>query len=90
MKTIFSLVLTTVALLIAAAPVVADPSLGLSVDIVTPTVEQGSFPLLRDKQAATIYLDNGDYPGVLRAAGDLQADVERVSGVKPELAISAP
>jgi hypothetical protein len=33
--------------------------------------------------AAPLFVDEADWPGVKRAVGDLQADVERVSGVKP-------
>jgi hypothetical protein len=35
--------------------------------------------------AAPIWVSSGDYWGVIRAAGDLQADVERVTSVKPVL-----
>src|SRR5947209_20364541 len=45
----------------------------------------GALELVRAGHAATIYCDEGDFPGVTRAARDLQADVERVSGVKPAL-----
>ncbi|MEO8593474.1 MAG: glycosyl hydrolase 115 family protein [Candidatus Solibacter sp.] len=41
----------------------------------------GSFPLVQNKTAAAIYVDAADYAGVVRAAGDLAADVQRVSGV---------
>src|SRR3954465_233817 len=46
----------------------------------------GSFPLVQGQQAATIYVDSADWPGVVRAAGDLRADVERVTNRKPALA----
>ena len=46
---------------------------------------------MQDQQAASIFLDKADYAGVLRAGTDLQADIEHVTGVKPELATnSAP
>jgi hypothetical protein len=67
------------------SPAVAGPSPGLSGEIVSETAAPGSFPLLRDKQAAALCVDKSDYAGVLRAASDLQADIERVSGVKTEL-----
>ncbi|MEO8371399.1 MAG: glycosyl hydrolase, partial [Candidatus Solibacter sp.] len=41
---------------------------------------QGSFPLVHNKIAAAIYVDSGDYAGVARAAADLAADVDRVTG----------
>jgi len=43
----------------------------------------GAFPLVRNQSAAPVLVSLGDFPGVVRAATDLQADVERVSGVKP-------
>jgi hypothetical protein len=36
-------------------------------------------------QAARLYVDAADYAGVLRAAGDLQGDIARVSAAKPVL-----
>jgi hypothetical protein len=44
--------------------------------------------LARNGQAARLYVDAADYAGVLRAAGDLQADIGRVSAAKPLLAKS--
>jgi hypothetical protein len=39
--------------------------------------------------AATIYVDQADHPGVLRAARDLQQDIARVSATQPKLEQSA-
>src|SRR5262245_58330017 len=44
---------------------------------------KGSFAIVRRHSAAGIYVDQNDYAGVIRAAGDLRADVERVTGVLP-------
>ena len=41
------------------------------------------FPLASRGKVATIVVDPGDLPGVRRVAGDLAADVERVTGVRP-------
>jgi hypothetical protein len=41
------------------------------------------FPLASRGRAATIVVGSGDLPGVRRVAGDLAADVERVTGVRP-------
>ncbi|OAM90199.1 glycosyl hydrolase 115 family protein [Termitidicoccus mucosus] len=73
--------------LIAIVPAAAAPSLGLDTAIVAETAEAGSFALVTQKQGASLVLDKGDWPGVLRAAGDLQADIRRVTGVKPALEI---
>jgi hypothetical protein len=45
----------------------------------------GSFPIVQEKTAAPIYVDFTDFAGVLRAAGDLQMDVARVTGFSPEI-----
>jgi hypothetical protein len=90
MKFFRPLALISLALLAATAPALAGPSLGLAADFVSETPAPNTFPLLQNKQAATLYVDQADWPGVLRAAGDLQADLERVSGIKPELRHAAP
>lgn len=53
--------------------------------LVTQNAELAAFTLFAEGNAAPILVSDGDYPGVVRAAIDLQLDVERVSGVKPEL-----
>ena len=44
-----------------------------------------SFPVVQNKQAASIYVDAGDWPGVIRATRDLQTDIARVTGCRPAL-----
>ena len=41
----------------------------------------GAFTLVRNKAAAPIYVDPSDWPGVVRAVSDLDADIARVTGV---------
>ncbi|MDX2676433.1 glycosyl hydrolase 115 family protein [Streptomyces sp. NY05-11A] len=48
------------------------------------------FDLLRDGVAVDVFVDAADDPAVVRAAGDLQADVERVGGVRPALRRTLP
>ncbi len=43
----------------------------------------GDFPIVRGKTAATISVDANDWAGVIRAAGDLQGDVARVTRLTP-------
>jgi hypothetical protein len=43
----------------------------------------GSFPFVHAGTTAKLYVDAGDWPGVTRAAHDLQADIQRVTGVEP-------
>ncbi len=40
----------------------------------------GSFPLIQRNLASTLWVDSADWPGVIRAAGDLKSDLARVSG----------
>ncbi|MDX5567674.1 glycosyl hydrolase 115 family protein [Streptomyces sp. ID05-04B] len=48
------------------------------------------FDLVRDGVAVDVFVDSGADPAVLRAAGDLLADVERVTGVRPALRRTLP
>jgi len=50
----------------------------------------GAMTLVGGKGAAPIFVSAEDWPGVRRAAGDLQADVERVTGQKPVLSTERP
>src|ERR1039457_6223824 len=45
----------------------------------------GAFPIVQAKTAAAIYVDSADWPGVARAAADLQADIARVTAVTAAL-----
>jgi hypothetical protein len=47
------------------------------------------FPVVAtDKSAASIRYDEADWKGVIRAIGDLQTDINSVTGVKPKLLTS--
>ena len=50
----------------------------------------GAVPLVRSGKAAPLHVADNDWPGVLRAAGDLQADLARVTGIKPTLGPATP
>ena len=80
-----ALAAATIATMAQIMPVCAAPSLGLQTDIVSDQAVSGGFPLLAAKMTSPIYLHPADWPGVLRAGADLQADVERVTGLKPVL-----
>ena len=45
----------------------------------------GSVRLASDGTATTILTDSQDYPGVLRAARDLQTDISRVTSIRPQM-----
>ena len=47
---------------------------------VEPVESPGSFPIVRQGVAAKIYVDANDFTGVVRAVGDLRADIARVTG----------
>jgi hypothetical protein len=49
----------------------------------------GALALAERGAAATILVDHGDWPGVIRAARDLAADVQRVAGVTPTVGAAA-
>jgi hypothetical protein len=55
---------------------------------VAATRTPGAFPLVDAKTAAAIYVDPADWPGVIRAASDLRADVARVTGLTPTSALA--
>ena len=52
-------------------------------DAVTSTLSPGAVVLASGEYRAPLFLDASDWPGVLRAARDLQSDVERVTGRRP-------
>jgi hypothetical protein len=52
---------------------------------ISTTHEPGSFSIAHAGRTAAVYVDSQDWPGVIRAASDLQADIERVTAAKPTL-----
>lgn len=52
---------------------------------IVETSSTGSMPLVTPAANARLYVDIGDYPGVQRVAGHLQADVARVTGQSLDL-----
>ncbi|GKQ33862.1 glycosyl hydrolase 115 family protein [Streptomyces sp. A012304] len=48
------------------------------------------FPLVRDGVPVDVFVDAADDAAVIRAAGDLLADVERVAGVRPAMRHTLP
>ena len=50
---------------------------------VTYRAEMRGFPLVVAGRAAGLRVEAQDYPGVIRAAHDLQADIGRVTGIMP-------
>ncbi|MEU1126604.1 glycosyl hydrolase 115 family protein [Streptomyces sp. NPDC005899] len=72
----------------AAAQAGSGPAGGRPTDpgaYITFTPRPGAFPLVRAGRAAPVVVSDDDHAGVVRVAGDLQADIERVTGVRPAL-----
>src|SRR5918993_5467527 len=66
----------------------SDQALALGgAQYVATTRSSGAFPLAQGKEAAPLIVDPGDWPGVVRAARDLLADVNRVTGLTPGLVL---
>ena len=80
------------ALLGAVVPWLAAPAalaLGQA-RLIDSAAVSGSVPLVAQAKATPLLVDHEDFVGVRRAAGDLQADIERVTGVRPDLVTAAP
>ncbi|MFC5909154.1 glycosyl hydrolase 115 family protein [Streptacidiphilus monticola] len=50
----------------------------------------GSLALVEGGRALPVVVSDADWPGVVRAVGDLQADIERVTGVRPAVSGVVP
>ena len=80
-----SAILPALAAIVFASSVWADPSLGLPDSLIADTPSNSAFAIAANGSTAPLWLDAKDHAGVLRAAGDLQADIERVTGKRPAL-----
>ncbi len=49
--------------------------------IVSTVPLERAFPIVSGQQGLVIYVDNEDFTGVRRAAGDLQSDLGKVTGL---------
>ena len=58
--------------------------------IVATKHQQGDFALVQRKDAAPLYVDSNDYPGVIRAAHDLSHDIQNVTGIAPAVLLRQP
>ena len=58
-----------------------------SVRYVVGTPGSGRFPLAAGGQVAALHLDQGEWPGVIRAANDLKLDLGKVTGVEPAVSV---
>jgi len=70
------------------APAALDAAIG-DASILAPAPQAGGVTLFANGTAAPILIDSGDWPGARRVASDLAADIERVTGVRPDLGTTA-
>jgi len=76
-------------LLLLAGTCFADikPALGLFDPMLVSAADcPDAFPLVTGRQASPLLYDKTEHKGVLRAIGDLQKDIQRVTGLLPESA----
>ncbi|MBF9237734.1 glycosyl hydrolase 115 family protein [Hymenobacter sp. BT683] len=91
MKTIpFRVFLLPLMALISTIEAVAQTTLPVGTTTVSNKKSQGAFALAANGKVAPIHASANDWPGVLRAAKDLQADVERVTKISPAFRTSQP
>ena len=64
--------------------------LGLAENLVSQTSQSGVFPVVSSGQATSLCYDPNDYKGVIRAIGDLQMDIERVTDKMPQVSTNRP
>lgn len=65
---------------LTASLVLASAAFALGQEQYVETVSDGrNFVIVRQKQCTALYVDADDFPGVLRAVNDLQADIKRVT-----------
>jgi len=65
----------------------ADRHSNPSEDYISTAPGRGRFALVADGAAATLVVSADDHPGVIRVVGDLQADIERVTDVRPDVVL---
>lgn len=71
-----------------AALVTLGVQLALALDTqsyVSTSKAPGQFTLAEPGRVAPLYVDSTDFPGVIRLASALQADIARVTGIEPRL-----
>ena len=90
-KTIRCFRVARISMVVLISLLAADVRAGVGADsYVTTEAASDAFPLSTDGRAATLHVSEADFPGVVRAVRDLQSDVERVTGNRPEVSTDAP
>lgn len=69
----------------------AGPDSDLSkINVSETNRNENDFPLVDDKNTSVLWFDSNDHQGVIRAIGDLQLDIERVTNRRPQMTSSRP
>jgi len=85
MKSIPIVACLAMLVLVAAGAAVPAAAATGGPTVVSFTPSKGAVVLADGARVAPLFVDAGDWPGVVRATGDLQADIERVTGRRPRL-----
>ncbi len=85
MKTFASIVIAAACFVMASR---ATAGLGLPENLISETPI--GFPLTVAGSESPLWLDAADHKGVIRAIGDFQTDIERVTGRKPSITTERP
>jgi hypothetical protein len=82
-----NIVLFCLLYIVSCLPASAQQMGGLSSNIIVSNpVNQSDFPIVdMSHVTAPLCYDTNDYQGVIRAIGDLQSDIDRVTNVKPNI-----
>jgi hypothetical protein len=74
---------------VLCSPTFGQQTSGLTTNIIIEKPEnENDFPIVSlDRSSASLRYDESDYKSVIRAIIDFQLDVERVSGLKPNIAL---
>jgi len=78
------------ALLLLPTLGLAQAALPVGSSYVSAKKSAGAFPLVAGGKAAPLYISDNEWAGVQRAARDVQADIQRVTGREPQLLTDAP
>jgi hypothetical protein len=77
-------------LLLPALALAQSAALPMGTSYISAKKTTGSFPLVAGGKAAALYASESDWPGVLRATRDVQADINRVTGREPAMLTDKP
>jgi hypothetical protein len=81
---------TSAAMVLAATSLASASPARFEHMITSSPPAKGAFPLVIKQRLAPLWYDAHEFPGVARAIGDLQADIERVTGRKPHASVDRP